>query len=276
MAKVTETLQDGMVVVTEFDDVTTEVLQRTTITPGNILIEGGMTDPTIEIGNGITPPWAAIEDIADLKLSAVSRPYSDIYDVTGTMLPLADQADGIVVNERLDDNNEPIKLAIVYPDRVEYVQHFVDTNGFVVNTDGYLMTSRFTAFQNGRFKSELNGAVLFDLDINGLNTRMNAAESNAANLQTQINAVPKIAADKIATFSVAAGQTVDKVVTFPTGRFTQPPSITYSFAASDINPLYTTDSGVISSSKDGFTLRITNKGAALAYYIVNWNAIEVK
>ena len=82
------------------------------------------------------------------------------------------------------------------------------------------------------------------------------------------------AAGFIDTFTIADGATVDKVITYPSGKFTGRPNLVYSLSAGDISPLYTLNHGIIANNKDSATIRFTNKGSNTAYVIVYWEAKE--
>jgi hypothetical protein len=76
------------------------------------------------------------------------------------------------------------------------------------------------------------------------------------------------------TFTIAAGATVDKEITYPPGKFTGRPNLDYSLSAGDIAPLYTLNHGIIANNKDSATIRFINKGSSAAYVIVYWQAKE--
>jgi hypothetical protein len=79
----------------------------------------------------------------------------------------------------------------------------------------------------------------------------------------------------IDTFSIAAGASVEKSISYPAGKFSVRPSLVYSLSAGDIGPLYTLNDGIIAHTKDGATIRFENKGSSTAFVIVYWQAKEI-
>jgi hypothetical protein len=178
---------------------------------------------------------------------------------------------------RVDNAN--INIALISEE-----QDNIKTDIANVKGEGYVATTTLKSLQT---KVDTMDVLKIDRSLvytkSEVDTKNNAQDSaialkaDASNVYTKTESDARFALSVSAqgssgTLTIAAGATQNYNITFPVGRFSSTPVLTYSPFASDINPLYTCVHGITALSPNGATITIINKGTGTAFIIFQWRA----